>query len=117
MAALNAGITLPGQGDRGTFWNILGQTYYLKEICDTSFAFEVVGEPGTFVPAHVHPTQDDFIYLAEVLGDNAGPEAVARVGSNGEDRLLIAVERVGVETQFFVPEQFIELLEYRPLDF
>jgi len=36
---------------------------------------------------------------------------VARVG----DRLLIAVERVGVETQFFVPEQFIELLEYRPV--
>jgi quercetin dioxygenase-like cupin family protein len=65
MAALNAGITPPGQGDRGTVWNILGQTYYLKEVCDTSFAFEVVGEPGTFVPAHVHPTQDEFIYLAE----------------------------------------------------
>ena len=65
MAALNAGITLPGQGDRGTVWKILGQTYYLKEVCDTSFAFEVVGEPGTFVPAHVHPTQDEFIYLAE----------------------------------------------------
>jgi hypothetical protein len=30
---------------------------------------------------------------------------------------VIAVERVGMETQFFVPEQFIELLEYRPLDF
>ena len=23
----------------------------------------VVGEPGTFVPAHIHPTQDEFIYL------------------------------------------------------
>jgi len=54
MAALNAGITLPGQGDRGTVWTILGQTYYLKEVCDTSFAFEVLGEPGTFVPARVH---------------------------------------------------------------
>jgi len=28
---------------------------------------------------------------------------------------VIAVERVGIETQFFVPEQFIELLEYRPV--
>ena len=54
MPALNAGITPPGQGDRNTVWNILGQTYYLKEVCDTSFAFEVVGEPGTFVPAHIH---------------------------------------------------------------
>ena len=65
MPALNAGITPPGQGDRNTVWNILGQTYYLKEVCDTSFAFEVVGEPGTFVPAHIHPTQDEFIYLIE----------------------------------------------------
>ncbi len=65
MPALSAGITPPGQGDRDTVWNILGQTYYLKEVCDTSFAFEVVGEPGTFVPAHIHPTQDEFIYLIE----------------------------------------------------
>ena len=65
MPALNVGIIPPGQGDRDTVWNILGQTYYLKEVCDTSFAFEVVGEPGTFVPAHIHPTQDEFIYLIE----------------------------------------------------
>ena len=36
MPALNAGITPPGQGDRDTVWNILEQTYYLKEVCDTS---------------------------------------------------------------------------------
>ena len=65
MAALSAGITAPGQGDGGVVWNILGQTYYPKQSCDTSFAFEVVGEPGTLVPAHVHPTQDEFIYMLE----------------------------------------------------
>ncbi len=65
MASLNAGITQPGQGDGGTVWNILGQTYYLKESCDSSFAFEVVGEPGTLVPPHVHPTQDEFIFLVQ----------------------------------------------------
>jgi quercetin dioxygenase-like cupin family protein len=66
MALLNAGITPAGQGDGGgTVWNILGQTYYLKESCDTSFAFEVVGAPDTFVPPHIHPTQDEFIYLIE----------------------------------------------------
>ena len=65
MGKLNAGITPAGQGDGGTVWNILGQTYYLKESCDTSFAFEVVGEPGTFVPPHIHPTQDEFIFLIE----------------------------------------------------
>jgi hypothetical protein len=61
MALLNPGITLPGEGDAGTVWNILGQTYYMKESSDTSFAFEVVGEPGTFVPPHIPPTQDAVI--------------------------------------------------------
>ena len=65
MAKLNPGITPPGQGDHGTVWNILGQTYYLKESCDSSFAFEVNGAPGTLVPPHIHPTQDEFIYLVE----------------------------------------------------
>jgi quercetin dioxygenase-like cupin family protein len=65
MALLNPGITLPGEGDAGTVWNILGQTYYMKESSDTSFAFEVVGEPGTFVPPHIHPTQDEFIYVLD----------------------------------------------------
>ena len=65
MGRLNAGITPAGQGDGGTVWNILGQTYYLKESCDSSFSFEVEGEPGTFVPPHIHPTQDEFIYCLE----------------------------------------------------
>jgi quercetin dioxygenase-like cupin family protein len=65
MGKLNPGITPAGQGDGGVVWNILGQTYYLKESCDNSFSFEVEGEPGTFVPPHVHPTQDEFIYLID----------------------------------------------------
>ncbi len=63
MGELNAGITPAGEGDGGVVWNILGQTYYMKESCDASFAFEVMGEPGTFVPPHIHPTQDEFIYI------------------------------------------------------
>jgi quercetin dioxygenase-like cupin family protein len=65
MAKLNPGITPPGEGDGGVVWDILGQTYYPKQSCDNSFAFEVHGQPGTFVPPHVHPTQDEFIYLLE----------------------------------------------------
>ena len=36
MTKLNAGITLPGEGDGGTVWNILGQVYFMKELCDSS---------------------------------------------------------------------------------
>lgn len=65
MGLLNAGITPPGQGDGGVVWNILGQTYFLKESCESSFSFEVFGETGTFVPPHIHPQQDEFIYLVD----------------------------------------------------
>jgi quercetin dioxygenase-like cupin family protein len=46
MGILNPGITPANSGDGGTVWNILGM-------------------PGTFVPAHIHPTQDEFIYLLD----------------------------------------------------
>jgi quercetin dioxygenase-like cupin family protein len=62
---LAAGITRAGEGQEGVVWNILGHTYYLKSVCATSFCFETYDPPGTFVPPHVHPTQDEFIYVLE----------------------------------------------------
>ena len=69
MGALVAGITPAGSGKAGPAnevkWSILGHTYWLKAECDDSFAFETLDPPGTFVPPHVHPTQDEFIYMLE----------------------------------------------------
>ena len=62
MADLDGGITKDGEG---TKLNILGQTYYLKAWCDTTFAFETNSEPGQHVPVHVHPTQDEFILVQD----------------------------------------------------
>ncbi|WP_300062837.1 cupin domain-containing protein [uncultured Roseobacter sp.] len=62
MKDLDQGITANGQG---TKLNILGQTYYIKAYCDTTFAFETNSEPGQFVPVHIHPTQDEFILVQE----------------------------------------------------
>jgi quercetin dioxygenase-like cupin family protein len=62
---LAAGITRAGEGQEGVVWNILGHTYYLKSVCATSFCFETYDPPGTFVPPHIHPTQDEFIYVLE----------------------------------------------------
>lgn len=59
------GITEAGAGLGGTVWNILGQTYYPKQSCASSFAFEALSPPGTFVPPHIHPTQDEFILMLE----------------------------------------------------
>src|SRR5919199_2420041 len=68
VAAEIPGITRAGtgfDGAEGTVWNILGQTYYPKQSCDNSFAFEAVSPPGTFVPPHIHPTQDEYILMLE----------------------------------------------------
>lgn len=62
---LEGGITKNGAGHDGVVWNILGQTYYPKAVCETTFAFEANSEPGQHVPVHVHPTQDEFILVQE----------------------------------------------------
>src|SRR5260370_19746663 len=65
MQPLTAGITKAGTGIDGISWNILGQTYVPKQVSENSFAWHATFPPGTFVPPHIHPTQDEFIYLLE----------------------------------------------------
>ena len=62
---LEKGITANGKGFGGTSWNILGQLYFPKSVCDSSFSFETNSAPGQFVPVHIHPTQDEFILVQE----------------------------------------------------
>ncbi len=43
---LEKGITRNGEGFGGVRWNILGQTYFPKAVCDSAFAFEANSDPG-----------------------------------------------------------------------
>ncbi len=65
MSALAAGITPAGEGIDGVVWNILGQTYKPVASCDSCFAFDTLFPDGTFVPPHIHSTQDEFIRVLE----------------------------------------------------
>ncbi len=65
MGDLEKGITRAGEGYQGKSWNILGQRYFPKASCDTTFAFETNSGPGQYVPVHIHPTQDEFILLLD----------------------------------------------------
>jgi uncharacterized RmlC-like cupin family protein len=60
-----AGVTAKGSSVEGLVWNILGQTYVPLQVCDSSFAWHATFPPGTFVPPHVHPMQEEFIYLLD----------------------------------------------------
>jgi quercetin dioxygenase-like cupin family protein len=62
---LAAGITPAGEGQDGVAWNVLGHRYWLKSQSAGCFCFETLDPPGTFVPLHVHPKQDELIYVLE----------------------------------------------------
>jgi uncharacterized cupin superfamily protein len=59
---LQAGISPPQEGDE---WHVLGHTYWNRAWCESTFAFETHDPPGTFVPPHIHPGQDEFIHVIE----------------------------------------------------
>jgi uncharacterized cupin superfamily protein len=82
MISMSTGITAAAEGFEGTIWSILGQTYTLKQHSIDSLAWHAVFPAGTFVPPHIHPTQDEFVY---VLGGRYdfwldGKEFVAKPG-------------------------------------
>ncbi len=61
MQAMSVGITKAGTGLDGIVWNILGQTYVPKQVSETAFSWHATFTPGTIVPPHIQPTQDEFI--------------------------------------------------------
>lgn len=76
------GVTPAEEGFGGTVWSILGQTYTLKQHSESSMAWHAVFPPGTFVPPHIHPNQDEFVYVLSGRYDLwlDGKEFTARAG-------------------------------------
>ncbi|MBC2860941.1 cupin domain-containing protein [Stappia sp. 28M-7] len=58
-----AGITRADEARGQTVWHILGQTYTLKQVSESSIAWHALFPAGTFVPPHVHHTQEEYIYV------------------------------------------------------
>lgn len=65
MKKMPPGVMEAGRGMDDISWNILGQTYVPKQLCDDSFSWHAFMPAGTFVPPHIHPEQDEFIYMLE----------------------------------------------------
>jgi len=81
-AIMSAGVTEAGEGIDGIRWNILGQTYVPKAYTESSLSWHATLPPGTFVPPHIHPTQDEFIYMLQGRLDLVvdGKDGVANPG-------------------------------------
>lgn len=63
--AVESGITRHGESLDNVVWDILGQTYKPVQLSEASFAFDTLFPPGTFVPPHFHPDQDEFIRVLD----------------------------------------------------
>ncbi|WHZ11371.1 MAG: hypothetical protein OJF60_001810 [Burkholderiaceae bacterium] len=60
-----SGITRNQSGLDGVSWNILGQVYVPKQVTDDSFAWHATFPEETFVPPHMHPKQDEYIFVLD----------------------------------------------------
>lgn len=65
LPQLQASVRKANSGIDDISWNILGQTYVPKSLSPSSFSWHATFPPGTFVPPHIHHTQDEFIYVLE----------------------------------------------------
>jgi mannose-6-phosphate isomerase-like protein (cupin superfamily) len=64
----------------GITWNILGQIYRPKQVTNDSFAWHAEFPPDTFVPPHIHPTQDEYVLVLDgelTLFDGEGDHVAA----------------------------------------
>ncbi|MFV1463867.1 MULTISPECIES: cupin domain-containing protein [unclassified Phaeobacter] len=58
---MEKGITKAKDGIRGMSWTVVGQTYVPKLLSTDAFIWDAVLPADTFVPPHIHPTQDEWI--------------------------------------------------------
>lgn len=57
----DAGVTRASNGLEGKSWNVVGHTYTPKLHTPNVMIWHAVIPDGTFVPPHIHPTQDEWI--------------------------------------------------------
>ncbi|MGG7566767.1 cupin domain-containing protein [Rhodovulum sp. DZ06] len=79
---MKAEVTPAAGSVEGVVWDVLGQTYVPKSRCESSTSWHATLPAGTFVPPHIHPGQDEFVYILtgelEYILD--GKEGVAKPG-------------------------------------
>jgi len=84
---MEKGVTAASEGLEGMAWNVVGQTYVPKLLSQNAFIWHATLPADTFVPPHIHPTQDEWIVMLEgnleieFLGDvhKAGPGDTIRM--------------------------------------
>lgn len=61
--SLTPGVLRHGEGIDEVHWNILGQVYTPKSVTEDCFSWHALLPSESFVPLHIHPTQDEYIHV------------------------------------------------------
>lgn len=61
----SVGITPAGKSVDGASWNVVGHTYTPTLHTENVMLWHAVIPDGTFVPPHIHPTQDEWIVVLD----------------------------------------------------
>ena len=59
------GVTPAAEGLESTVWNVVGQVYVPKVHTENVMMWHATVPADTFVPPHIHPTQDEWIYMLD----------------------------------------------------
>ncbi|MHC5652624.1 cupin domain-containing protein [Stappia sp.] len=62
---MDLGVTKADTGLNQHSWNVVGHTYVPKLWNEDAFVWHATIPDGTFVPHHIHPTQDEWIYMLD----------------------------------------------------
>ena len=84
---MEKGVTAATESINGKTWNVVGHTYTPKLLSTDAFVWHGILPADTFVPPHIHTTQDEWIVMLEgnleieFLGDvhKAGPGDTVRM--------------------------------------
>ena len=60
-----AGLTRANEGVGAIVWNVLGQAYVPKQVTESSFAWHATLPIESFIPPHIHDTQDEYIFVVD----------------------------------------------------
>lgn len=79
---MEPGVTKADAGLNGHAWNVVGHTYVPKLWNEDAFVWHATLPAETFVPPHIHPTQDEWIYMidGELEVEFGEDKVVARAG-------------------------------------
>ncbi len=62
---MQQGVTKASSGLNNHSWNVVGQTYVPKLHTDDAFVWHATIPADSFVPPHIHPHQDEWIYIID----------------------------------------------------